>query len=227
VKVKDNCHLLFTGLALDWYFRYRETVDEINLSNLCHELTIEYSARDDNDLKENIRDRKQRDGGSFEDFYHAILCLEDQLLYRLDEDELLRILMKNLRPEIRQQIFMIDVTRISQLRKLCMAREAAYSFNRSRPHNRPMPPPRYVNEVAIEDDTTEIEPDPMISEISPKLICWNCRNAGHGYMECLAPERKIFCYGCGLENTLKPNCPKCSQKNFQRSERQPPPNPRS
>lgn len=56
-------------------------------------------------------------------------------------------------------------------------------------------------------------------------ICWNCDDIGHTFMDCPA-ARKIFCYGCGAKNVVRPQCPKCTairlQGNAQRNGR---PNP--
>lgn len=45
--------------------------------------------------------------------------------------------------------------------------------------------------------------------------CWNCDTLGHTYMDCSSRIRKIFCYGCGEKNVVKPQCPKCSVRLLQ------------
>lgn len=54
------------------------------------------------------------------------------------------------------------------------------------------------------------------------LICWNCDDLGHSYMDCTA-DRKIFCYGCGAKNVVRPHCAKCNgrllQGNWRRNAR--------
>lgn len=44
------------------------------------------------------------------------------------------------------------------------------------------------------------------------VVCWNCLDIGHVYMDCPTPSRGIFCYGCGERNILKPNCRTCQGK---------------
>lgn len=46
------------------------------------------------------------------------------------------------------------------------------------------------------------------------LVCWNCDDIGHTYMDCTA-SRRIFCYGCGAKNCIRPQCPTCSVRNLQ------------
>lgn len=41
------------------------------------------------------------------------------------------------------------------------------------------------------------------------VVCWNCDEMGHTFIDCEAP-RIIFCYGCGMKNFVRPQCPKCS-----------------
>lgn len=54
-------------------------------------------------------------------------------------------------------------------------------------------------------------------------ICWNCDDIGHTYMDCTR-TRRIFCYGCGTKDVVRPQCPKCSVRilsgNAQRNARQ-------
>lgn len=40
-------------------------------------------------------------------------------------------------------------------------------------------------------------------------VCWNCDDLGHTYMDCSA-TRRIFCYGCGAKNVVRPQCQRCS-----------------
>lgn len=45
-------------------------------------------------------------------------------------------------------------------------------------------------------------------------ICWNCDDLGHTYVDCAA-VRRIFCYGCGAKNVVRPQCHKCSVSTLQ------------
>lgn len=69
---------------------------------------------------------------------------------------------------------------------------------------------------------SEVEPDPkphIISEVlrrqdtktNQNLICWNCKDLGHTYWECLQPLSE-FCYGCGKSDVRLPNCPRCKEE---------------
>lgn len=52
------------------------------------------------------------------------------------------------------------------------------------------------------------------AEQNQYIICWNCDEMGHTFVDCLA-KRIIFCYGCGAKNCVRPQCPKCSQRMLQ------------
>lgn len=45
------------------------------------------------------------------------------------------------------------------------------------------------------------------------IICWNCDEMGHTFLDCLA-KRNIFCYGCGAKNYVRPQCPKCAPRSL-------------
>lgn len=49
------------------------------------------------------------------------------------------------------------------------------------------------------------------------IICWNCHQPGHVYMDCTSLQRNIFCYKCGLKDVITPKCPNCATGNFPRN----------
>lgn len=44
------------------------------------------------------------------------------------------------------------------------------------------------------------------------LICWNCKDIGHSFFDCHHDLKHKFCFGCGKENVLKPNCYNCQKR---------------
>lgn len=90
-----------------------------------------------------------------------------------------------------------------------------------------------VNEVNyLEEKDDEIPDDvaELLEEISNqskantknsnKLICWNCQKSGHSFIDCLSTQRGIFCYRCGMQGVVAPECPKCLE-NSKRSVKKP------
>ena len=55
----------------------------------------------------------------------------------------------------------------------------------------------------------------------PDCVCWNCRQEGHVYMDCMASVRHIFCYKCGRPGVITPKCPTCQSGNQSRNVRRP------
>jgi len=78
--------------------------------NLCTSIRRQFrEARTDLDIREAIRDWKQREREGFDTFYDAIEELMDNLYMPLAETEVVEILKRNLRPEIRHEILNIPV----------------------------------------------------------------------------------------------------------------------
>lgn len=44
------------------------------------------------------------------------------------------------------------------------------------------------------------------------VICWNCKDIGHIYIDCTQDLLHKFCFGCGRENVRKPDCYNCQKK---------------
>ena len=112
-----HIHLLFTGKAIDWYWRFHRIARPVDWGSICFELRNQFrDRRTDFDSKELTRSCKQRVGEKFDNFYDAILVISVRLQNPFSEFDLVEILKKNLRPEIRKEIFLFNVKYISDLR---------------------------------------------------------------------------------------------------------------
>lgn len=212
-----NASSLFDGKANDWFWRYHRSVNSIRWNDLCRALREQYQdSRTDIDLRELIRERKQKPGESFDNFYEAIVALTDRLKIPLSDETLVEILRRNLLPEIQHEILNIEIKSLQFLRDTCRRREFFMQDMRRR-HGfasaKTLPAMKRVSELDIEEsEILESETSKSDEVFALSLICWNCKKNGHRYQDCLS-ERTIFCYGCGASDTYKPNCPKCSPKN--------------
>lgn len=209
-----HVHLLFCGKAIDWFWRFHRNTTRLDWTILCDELRNEFcDSRTDYDLKEQIRNRKQRNGEKFDLFYDALLRISDGLQQPISNFELIEILKRNLRPDVRKELLYLDINSISQLREYVRKHEILEEEINKCKSNKIFVPRKVVSELETEflDDNIGIE------EIKD-LSCWNCSQKGHRFEDCLS-ERKIFCYGCGKPNVFKPNCLKCNKysKNYQPS----------
>lgn len=206
----EHFHILLSGRAKEWYWRYRSTARKITWETLSNALRTNFADHlSDNDIREMIRERKQIVGESFDEYYAAILKLCDRMKFPLSETDLVETLRRNLRPQIRKELFYIDIRTVSQLRHLVLKREVLY-VDLEKYNSRPLQTKR-VSEIEFEKEDENYLED--VSEIrnSKEIICWNCRNQGHRFTECLE-DRTIFCYGCGSENVFKPNCQNCQNQ---------------
>lgn len=212
-----NASSLFDGKANDWFWRYHRSVPGIRWNALCRALREQYQdSRTDIDIRELIRERKQKPNESFDAFYESIIALTDRLHTPLSNDTLVEILRRNLLPEIQHEILNLEIKSLQFLRDTCRRREFFMQDMRRR-HGfvvaKPNPMGKRISELDVPETDIEDHQNLAFEEISAVgLVCWNCNKNGHRYQECLS-DRTIFCYGCGTPDTYKPNCQKCNSKN--------------
>lgn len=67
-----------------------------------------------------------------------------------------------------------------------------------------------VSLIAFRAINVQKEPE-VNSEFIRLFICWNCKDLGHTYHDCMI-DLRFFCFGCGRENVNKPDCFNCQKK---------------
>lgn len=215
-----NANVLFDEKAGKWYWRFHKRFPNFRWSDLCRQLRQQYcDSRTDIDIRELIRDRKQKPNESFDAFYDSVIDLADRLDQPLDDHTLVEILRRNLVPEIQHEILNLTIKSVSQLRDICRRREFFLQDMRRKHGVSTGRPSSFSRRVSELDDHVEITPEVHQFEEQVNVVnltCWNCGEAGHRYHDCLA-ERNIFCYGCGAPSVYKPNCSNCNSrsKNYQ------------
>lgn len=120
----------------------------------------------------------------------------------------------NLRTEIGRVVYPIPVSSLEQLRVECV--EAERHFCRREPRIVQTPQRNYVNEV----DFSNVEYDEDLSnggygqveELNTIMTCWNCKQPGHGFVDCPSEQRKLFCYKCDKPEVISVNCPNFKSK---------------
>lgn len=216
-----NLNILLSGKSLAWYWRYHKQVDIIDWDKFCVDLKYQYKDfKSSYDLKEEIRNRKMKPNETFENFYESVASLLDKLETPISETELIEILTRNLRPEIRHELLFVPIFSIAHLRKLVQMRESLLNEEQYRKGLTSKTLPisgvrRQVSEVVFSDSTPNIPQSEIaidaIQQIPRTSLCWNCDEPGHRWDDCLA-NKTVFCYGCGAKNTYKPQCSICSEK---------------
>lgn len=211
--------MLVSGKAREWYWRYHKQVENIQWNEFCAAIKYQYKDfKSHFDLREELRNRKMKTGESFDSFFDAISSILDRLDRPLPENELIEILTKNLRPDIRHELLYVPIYSIAHLRKLVQMRENLMNdeFVRRNVSNNTFPgnfPRRNIAEVDFSENSeffnsSNNEHVDGIDQKTTVTKCWNCDELGHTWPDCLG-KRTIFCYGCEAKNTYRPQCQKC------------------
>lgn len=162
---------------------------------------------------------------TFEAFYDSILSMLDRLDQPMEEQEVIEILTRNLRPEIRHELLYVPIFSLAHLRKLVQMRESLLSEDQfRRGMSAKIIPNQGIRKIAdidfdgCNDSFTEdkVQLVDAVQQPPRPVKCWNCNEFGHCWEDCEA-ERNIFCYGCGEKNTYKPQCAKCSSRKLWKS----------
>lgn len=53
-------------------------------------------------------------------------------------------------------------------------------------------------------------PNPPPGSRDGYVVCFNCQDVGHTFMNCMLAPSGMFCYRCGKRDTITPRCPNCS-----------------
>lgn len=118
----------------------------------------------------------------------------------IPDTELVEILKKNVRPEVRKVLLHFDIKSTTSLREFVLRHEILEKeLIRSKFLASNI---RHAFET-VEDQ--EIVDDKV--EEDKILTCWNCSQHAHCLKDCLT-DRRTFFYGCKSPQTLKPNCSK-------------------
>lgn len=215
-----NLNILLIGKAREWFWRYHKRVTTVQWDDFCDAIRSQYKEfKSPFDIKEEIRGRKQKVGETFDAFLDSITTMMDRLPEPVPEYELVEILCRNLRPDIRQELLFVQINSLSHLRRLVQKRENFLNDEyvrkslTSRPANVQHMPRRNISELEALDDEPNHDDEGKDRFVEAfhkvgNMTCWNCDGVGHHWHDCVE-TRTIFCYGCGLKDTYKPNCSKC------------------
>lgn len=208
-------HILLTGKAREWYCRYHKQVENIQWSEFCAAIKYQYKDFKTNfDLREELRNRKMKTGETFDSFFDGMSAILDRLDKPIPENELIEILTKNLRPDIRHELLYVPIYSIAHLRKLVQMRENLMNDEhfRKNPQSKVFAtncPRRNVAELDFSENSdyeSNIGNELSVNAVEQRpssTKCWNCDQLGHHWQDCLG-NRTIFCYGCGEKNTYRP-----------------------
>ncbi|XP_023718752.1 uncharacterized protein LOC111870582 [Cryptotermes secundus] len=217
--------VLLKGQAVLWFRNNQSTWDtwEDFLINFKDRYL---PAEIDDVLTEEIRVRTQGADESVADYVTAIRTLMRRLTKAPTPAEQLRLLMKNLRPEVRLYIRDCDVNSFAEL--LAMGKQYE-QYKREKERFRPPPDiaQALIPEVAYRPKksgtvkkltllNSATKPDSKGKDrqagrqtstplASRTKTCWNCNKPGHFFSQCKQSKR-TFCHICGRPDTIAATC---------------------
>lgn len=209
-----HAHCLFEGKALEWYWRFHRQNNDTDWISLTDALRKQYKVDyDDFDILDEIRRRKQKKDENFHEYLDVIMALTDKLKVPMSDRDLCETLLRNIKTEIRHELLHLNITKVSQLRIEVRKHEKFVKDINATESRRTLK--GHISEIINQDTNNDVSNDNVsdsgICAVLQTLKCWNCEKIGHTYMDCLE-TRRIFCYGCGMKDMYKPNCPNCRTK---------------
>lgn len=221
------------GEARNWYFRHIRDYGSSDWPTLRRALIAEFRGSSAEHLLCALAKRKQGDREKFDNFYHAVLNIQDRISGGVPEADLIGILLENVRPELQKCLIAYRPTGLADFVNKCRQTDKVVH-----PHlyYKPVYGNRGVSEVNMFEPINKEEPVRSMdleafasrraqnSYSFANTKCWNCDVVGHSWQLCEEP-RKIFCFWCGFKNVSCRSCPACNSSNFRQAShhKEPPP----
>lgn len=220
-----NLHYLLTGNALTWYWLFKRRNGRTQWHALKNALRKEFGGQEtDYEIRKTAENRKQLFRESFSDFRLVIETMVARMRRPISEREKISILRRNMRADLQKALIMHHFESVVELRDACRKHESLWSqlgdvgqqFRR-RAIAEIQNCDDDVDDQFDYDDVEEINENPVNHQLRDQTyyVCWNCRELGHAWQNCPSTQRTIFCYSCGKQGVVKPNCPKCNPGNIQ------------
>lgn len=208
---------LFAGRAYQFYLAYRGQVT--SWDEFVSLLKEEYlSANYNEKLFEEIKRRTQGPDESIGVYIAVMTGYFNRLTCSISEEAKLKILLRNIAPFYQNQLSLVTVRSVTELRslgkKLEASKEAVQDY---------VPPTRKTS--MLEPDLAYVEADPPIDSceastsgqgVRPKpesknIVCYRCNQPGHMAKGC-AVKTKKFCYRCKKDGFTVKTCPQCNKQ---------------
>lgn len=234
-RLIEEVHGFLGGAAQEYYWSCRENKPYITwpeLRTLLRERFQDF--RTDMLVKAAMEARKQRSGENFIDYYNDLLNMSAPLKCPMSSTELIWLVMKNMKSSLQFELASWIPSSLPELVQRCVNTE--YTWKRLGAHPDTHVPRKHIHELEASCSFSgHISENPNFCPIPNEqshpttcydinnieainrnttsyVKCWNC-GGGHRFLECDTPIKGIFCFGCGRQNVLKPNCPNCTNRN--------------
>lgn len=210
-------HIFVVGEVEIWFWTFVKSNPGATWRNLEFALIEQFrSIETDSELSRKMFDRRQGPTESFDSFYQEILVLNSRLRLPKSPRELIELIKQNVRRRTGELLITFNTNSLPEMVYFCRAIEKHSNQNDSL-RARVFPtanrnPVAKVNELEHSyEDFHDIEAIGFSQRNQINFTCWNCKNKGHSYKQCPSPQRNLFCFRCGMENTTSPKCVKCSE----------------
>lgn len=228
---------LFAKRALSWYrVHYKEYERWADLR--CALIEEFLPSHSDFQITNQINSRFQLKNESFGEYLSAMQILFSYMSEPPNHLHQLQLIRRNMDPTYMFALSTQDITTVKQLAQICRrlddTKDMIQMRNKSS-NNLNNPSNSFLNqkkvqfnelsgqlsdsdlEVAaftIQKRNEKVTPNEQFSRKTPPIIaCWNCLKTGHTFNYCPQEKLRLFCFTCGMHNTSRPKCPKCSPGN--------------
>jgi hypothetical protein len=204
-KLFSSAVCLFVDEGLTWY---RGIKSQVTTWEELHDLLInEFQAVDyEYRLLGEIRSRTQGKEEPVHIYFSVMSCLFSRLKKKLSEEEKLEILMHNIRPNFMQQLSLVNISSVNELKAVLRrfedAKQMADLFHE---------PSRLILNPEFSYKNPPLRSVFSVTPADTKRFCERCKSDGHSLNNCKA-DKRIKCFECGLIGYTKRSCPKCSGK---------------
>lgn len=210
---------LFSGQALVWYRSVQGRVR--SWEELCHEMRVVFQTPDyDFRLQREIFNRIQGEHESIDMYIASMEGLYARLSEPIPESARLAQILNNIHPHLQDRLSLCEIRTLEELRHMGRKAEAGRfraAFSRQQPRNGTFLEPDLAYFESVKKRGFPLGKVSSLHKISSGSAlpqkCWNCGETGHRFSACLK-ERRRFCFGCGMANTIKAKCPSCTPKNL-------------
>lgn len=224
---------LLTDRAAVWYWTYQRKTECEDWIELKRALIRRYAPRQESDfeIRAKIERRKQQYNERFGDFCQDVEALAVRLSRQIEDEELIEILRRNMKIELRKAlcyrtIHSIDdlIRYCDQFEELCEEEEREQRYISRRPAKvaeveysgyqqlrQVEPNHQYIEEREQEQHLNQtVEEVHSVKPRNEYMICWNCKELGHLFTQCERQQLSVFCFSCGMSGIMRPQCPKCT-----------------
>ena len=208
----NNISVLFEGKAATWFWRHHAQVNgQVSWLALCQGLMEEFKdRRTDYDIRYLILNSKQKLNERFDVFWDRVSQLLYKLEVRLSDKEIIEILKRNARPELRQQFLFLPIQTVGQMRE-CARRYELLEEEVVKSSSRGAGVSKHLSELEAVGDDEAVAHIDALSRDTSSWKCFNCSEVGHSFRQCTKPK-KVFCFRCGAPDVFTPQCTSCSSK---------------